>query len=233
MKDAFYNLCENLVNKDCCFIRLGYGSKLHIGIGEKLYYENPKLEGKYHGEWDLFSRTYAWKISRDNSILCGNDDDPEFINQILRNLKLGSISHIEKRNAVDVSLHFSYGIVIDFFCCSTDDNQMMIMNNRERAYEFTIDGIYEVDINEHFDTLAEIESVLKELSEKCDKRWNELVPKNNSDEKCDDCFFFRGISGYFYFWDYGICSNEESPYDGKLVGFKSGCQFHKFLKDII
>jgi hypothetical protein len=29
--------------------------------------------------------------------------------------------------------------------------------------------------------------------------------------------------GEFYFWDYGICSNEKSQHDGKLVNVNSGC----------
>lgn len=109
---------------------------------------------------------------------------------------------------------------------------MIVMKSEATAYELTTNGIYEVDTNEHFNTLSEIESVLNELSEGCNKRWEEQIPKNNADEKCDDCFYFRGINGYFYFWDYGICSNGESPYDGKLVGCMSGCLSHKFLKDI-
>jgi flagellin-specific chaperone FliS len=233
MKDAFSNLYDSIVNKNCTFIRLGYGSQLRIGIGEKIYYKHPKLEGKYHGEWDLITRAFTWRISKNNRFLCGSDDEPEDIDKILKTLELGTVSHIEKKNIADISMHLSKGIIIDFFCCSKDDNQMIIMNGIETAYEFTLEGIYEVNTNEHFEKLSEIEAILSELSEACNKRWEEQVPDSGYSKECGDCFYFRGIDGHFYFWEFGICSNCESPYDGMLVGLKSGCQFHKYLKDLL
>lgn len=233
MEDVFKNLYVSIVGKNCCYIRLGFGSQLRVGIGDKVYYKSSKLEGKYHGEWDLVSRTFAWRIIQDNKILCGSDDEPEFINDILRDFKLGVISHIEKRSIADIAISFSNGVNIDFFCCSNDDNQMILMKKDETAYEFTIDGIYEVTTNEHFNTLSEIESILSEYSKECSKRWKERVPGNNLVEKCDNCFYLRGIDGHFYFWDFGICSNVESPNDGKLVGSASGCEFYRQLKDIV
>jgi len=81
--------------------------------------------------------------------------------------------------------------------------------------------------------LTQIEEILSSLSESCHKRWDGIVNQEESASKCDDCFFFRGLDGHFYFWDYGICSNEDSMFDGKLVSVDSGCNCCKKLKDIL
>jgi hypothetical protein len=233
MEDSFDRMRDNILHKECCFIRQGYGSKLRLGLGELVHYKNPQLKGKFHGEWDLISRTFAWRMSLNNKLLCGSDDEVEFIDDALKNLKLGSITDIKRKSISDVSFLFSEGILIEFFCCSLDDNQMMIMKKGDTTFEFKHDGIYEVDINEHFSTLSAIESFIADFSEECSKRWEVRIPLNSSENKCDDCFYMRGIDGHFYFWDFGICSNEDSPFDAKLVGCESGCEFHRQLKELI
>lgn len=234
MKEYFKELYDILVGKPCCYIKIGYGSNFRIGAGEKIYYKNPKLHGKFHGEWDIICRSYAWRIIKNGKFLCGSDDEIEDIEEIIETLNLGVFTKIERERkaGIDFSLHFEDGIIVDYFCCSTNDNQMMIMQKDGIAYELTVEGIYKVYTNEHFQTLTEIESFISEYSEKCSARWEAKVPDKDYPKKCGDCFYLRGIDGHFHFWDYGICSNFNSIYDGTLVSIKSGCEFNEQLKNL-
>ena len=61
-----------------CYIRVGYGGHLKLGLGEKKFYSNSELKGKYHGEWDIISRSCTWRIRRENIMLCGDGDEIEY-----------------------------------------------------------------------------------------------------------------------------------------------------------
>jgi hypothetical protein len=55
------------------------------------------------------------------------------------------------------------------------------------------------------------------------ERWDTLeVP--DAPGHCDDCEFFVRLDGGGQFLDYGVCSNGNSPFDGRVVSFRSGCK---------
>jgi hypothetical protein len=81
-----------------------------------------------------------------------------------------------------------------------------------------------------YDGLTRDEELFSMHSEKFNQRWSALVPQGKTCNVCIECGYYMPIVGKFYFWDYGLCSNEASSNDGKLVGVKSGCEF--FSKSI-
>lgn len=231
MSEIFNEIYANLIGKECCSIRIGFGSMLRIGIGEKVFYENPKLKGKFHGEWDIISRSCSWRIVKENKILCGDNDDIEECSNIVNKLTCGRVKDIFQTFEPDLTIQFDNNIHIEYFSNSLDDNQLIIMSRNKISYDLTVDGWIKENNDKHSQTLSQIDEFISKYSEECNKRWEKVIPECNNLE-CDSCFYFRQIDGHFYFWDYGICSNGESPYDTKLVGIKSGCEFHKTLKDI-
>lgn len=52
-------------------------------------------------------------------------------------------------------------------------------------------------------------TTLSKHSEKFHERWRDLVPQYES-LSCSECAYYMPVVGKFYFWDYGLCSNEDS-----------------------
>lgn len=232
-KISLESVKKKLIGLKSCYIVVGYGGHLKLGLGEKIFYKNTELKGKYHGEWDILSRQCTWRVRRESTILCGHEDEIEYSRVKLHSLELGAVMDILQREIFDFTIIFDSGIIIDYFMNMTYDPQLQISCNPNIAYELTEDGLIEIDPHELNRKSLEIDSVLNVYSEECCKRWSNLVCKTNSEKTCDECFYFRSIDGSFHFWKFGICSNFESQFDGKLVGNESGCNQFKQLKDLI
>ncbi len=222
-----------LVGTQSCYVKVLYGSGLRIGLGEKVPFDNPRLKGKFHGEWDVLSRFCGWRILQNNKIICGFDNEIKDSNDILKSVLLGNLSDIIKLNEHDLRLSFENNYTIDFICQSTSEPIITIANEKRKVeLDFTLDGWIQYDTDETSQKRNEIEVVFSTYSDECQNRWSKLVTISDGDNKCCDCFYFRGIYGGFYFWDYGLCSNGDSENDGKLVNVKSGCECLKHLCDI-
>lgn len=234
MSIGFEEVRSNLIGLKTCYFKVGYGSKLKLGLGEKVYYDNEKLKGKFLGEWNIFSLHCSWRILKDNIIICGYDDDIEFCNDSIDKLEIGNIKNISQSSEMDLSIEFNSGLLIDYFCQSTYEPIVVILSKtRQVTLELTQQGWIKPDPKETPAKLNKIEEIICAYSEVCNKRWNSIVPQREGEQECSDCFYLRGIDGHFYFWDYGICSNHKSKYDGQLVSVKSGCKFHENLNDMI
>lgn len=232
MNISFEEIYSRLKHLECCYIRVGYGGKLRLGFGNKIFYEQPRLKGKFYGEWDITSMYCSWRISRGNDFICGYDDEIEFCDEVLENLNFGCISDIIQLSPFDIRMIFDTNLVIDFFLQSLDGASIIILGEKEKiAFELFSDGWEQSASEKLSGKLTEIEEAVSNLSECCHERWKNLVPKNENGYKCDDCFYYNGLDGSFYFWDYGICSNKDSIHDGKLVSVCSGCCSFQRLKD--
>ncbi|EHQ91030.1 DUF3027 domain-containing protein [Desulfosporosinus youngiae] len=233
MNAKFEEIRKNITGLDHCYIRVGYGGKLRLGLGNKIYYKHPRLQGKFYGEWDISSLSCSWRIADGKKLLCGYDDEVKFCNEVIESLHFGRISEVIQLSFFDIRLVFNSGKIIDYFLQSKEDVSLVISGEKEKVtYELFSDGWEKTSSKESSSKLTRIEEVLSSLSENCHNRWNRVVNHVESDLQCNTCFYFRGLDGHFYFWDYGICSNEDSMFDGKLVSINSSCTCHKELKDI-
>lgn len=230
----FEEIRKNLIGLGCCYIRVGYGGKLRIGLGDKIYYKQPRLQGKFYGEWDISSVFCSWRISECKTLLCGYDDEIKVCNEAIDSLSLGCIIEVMQLSYFDIRIVFDTGVIIDYFLQSTDGASLIILGERENiAYELFWDGWKRTDSEKSLSKLTKIEELLSSLSKNCNNRWASIVTQKESNSKCNECFYFRGLDGHFYFWDYGICSNGDSLFDGKLVSVESGCNCHKTLKELL
>jgi len=234
MNVNFEEIRENLIGLGNCYIRVGYGGKLKIGLGDKIYYKHPGLQGKFYGEWDISSLFCSWRISEGKTFLCGYDDEIKYCNEVINSLSFGLISEVVQLSYFDIRIVFNTGIKIDYFRQSTDGASLVILGAKENiAYELFWDGWRQNDSKKSLGKLTRMEEIFSSLSESCHNRWDSIVDRDESNLKCNACFYFRGLDGHFHFWDYGICSNGDSIFDGKLVSVESGCNYHKHLKDIL
>lgn len=232
-KISLENIRDKILGLSSCYIRVSYGGLLRLGLGEKRFYKNSEMNGMYHGEWDIISRECTWRIRRNNVVLCGQGDEIEYSSEKALSLSLGTVVGVEQREIFDLTIIFDSGIIIDYFMNMAYEPQLQIICNPVSAYELTEEGFIEIDPLELFKKSSEIDCTLKVYSDDCCKRWDKLVVKADTNKRCDDCFYFRSIDGYFHFWKFGLCSNHESEFDGKLVGIESGCEKFKQLKDLI
>jgi hypothetical protein len=233
MANIFDEVRGILISQQSCFLRVGYGSQIKVGLGEKIFYNSPKLKGKFYGEWDIVSDSCVWRVVKEEKILCGYGDEIKYCNEVFESIQLDRIKDILQITPMDFSIVFETGLRIDYLCESTDGTVLSIFDNKNKVvFELTLDGWIKSSSNESFGKLTELESILSQHSEECQNRWEAFISVNESNNQCMDCFYFRGITGGFYFWDYGICSNEKSKFDGKLVNVESGCCSFNQLKDI-
>lgn len=234
MNVAFNDIRKIMIGLNTSEIKVGYGSWLKLGFGEKIFFDKTKLKGRYMFEINVSSIHSAWRVFKDAEFICGSDDEIDYCSKLLDKLTAGKIVDILELSKFDIRITFESGIIIDFFCQSTEGVTLSALDYINRiSFEFYHNGWEQSDSNEVTGKLTEIEKVLSSLSDDCQNRWQNIVPNKDDDNECDNCFYFRGINGHFYFWDYGICSNKESKNDSKLVNVKSGCSKHKELKELI
>lgn len=215
------------------FYKVGYGGKLRLGFGEKIYYDPIHSKDKFLHQINISSINSAWRITKDEEFLCASDDESKHWEKVLTGLTLGKVIEFVEISKFDIRIMFDSGFSIDFFCQSTDSSNLFILDYQNKIYyELFSDGWEQSDYKYPVNKLTKIDEVLSTLSEECQERWQNLIPQKDGENECDTCFYFRSISGYFNFWNYGICSNGQSTYDGNLVGFRSGCSKHKELKEL-
>lgn len=216
-----------------CYIKEGYGGMLRIGLGNKVYYKNPALEGKFHGEWEIISRSVAWRVMRNSELICASGDDGESSNDNLKLLRKESLANITQDFFSDVHITFTGNLQIQYFSDSIEEPKIEILGPSETTYELTSDGWERIETNEVRDKLNKLDKVLIAYSEECSERWSKVLPHKDTENHCDDCFYFRNIDGHFSFLDFGICSNKNSENDASLVNVNSGCRCHRRLSELI
>ncbi|MDJ1500036.1 DUF3027 domain-containing protein [Xanthocytophaga agilis] len=75
------------------------------------------------------------------------------------------------------------------------------------------------------DEFTDVDKIADAHAENCANRWKKTLPPKAFDNHCRDCTYFLPNSGRFYFWDFGLCSNGKSIFDGKVVGVKNSCEY--------
>jgi hypothetical protein len=229
MESKIPKLLLQAIGLKCCEVRIGLADSLCFGLGEKVYYDSPRLQGKFHGEWDFCSYSSSWRILR-NKLLCGSYDSPEESEPRVRMLLGEQLTSILQPTPYDLTFLFTNGIEINLFGQSAYDEVIRILAPKDRFLEFKDGQWNESSSNEPAEGLTAEEEIISEYSRLCHERWTQVIPKRQEENQCKNCAYFRAISGKFHFWDYGLCSHNLSEYDGKVVGVNSGCNcFNIFL----
>jgi len=231
----FLNDIEKIQISKLCQIRVGFAGALVLGFGKLIEYNDPKLLGKYHGEWEIRSNPSGgiWRFinKANNKILVGDADtdaplDAKLIKSLLaRNPKITIVD-----SSSDIKISFPNSITIE------------ILGTSSRKYCWELSGpehYYEIGPAEkirrlkktHINRVSEEEKLLMTHAEDCAARWKKLSPKTFGKQKCRDCVFYRPLEGEFAFFDFGVCSHRQSPFDGKAVHINGHCgKFSKTLK---
>jgi hypothetical protein len=214
----------------CCLASIGYGDVFKIEFGQRMYYD----EKRFHGEWSLVTYSCGWRVMKDEKILCGYYDAYETSDKIVRILEGRILKEILQPTKYDLSLIFDNNYRADFWGQTNYKNHhsLFVYGPQEQYFELRNDGSWSVDADDKYlKNFEKSEKLKNEHSENFHERWFGTLPVSDNEFRCGNCAYFHGVTGQFYFWDYGLCSNAESPQDGRVVGIKSYCnEFSRTLK---
>jgi hypothetical protein len=218
---------NSIINLVCCKALIGYGGIIVIGLGRLIEYNHPKQKNYFHGQWEIRTNSASWRVLNGKEIVVGDYDDESLIKARLDSLIGAKLVDIRLQSLVsDAKFVFDNDMVFEFFGTSVRDYSWELIGptiNIEAQPNKTLVKI-ESDFVESLDPSEERISI---HSEACSQRWEFLIPAKTKDHKCRNCSYYRAFQGQYFFWDYGLCSNAESIYDGKVVNINSGCEKYR------
>jgi len=211
---------RKLTESDCWQISITYPNAVVLDFGGKIEYTLGKFGKHYKGELIVYSEYCLWRIRQNNNILCSSYlYDAENID-IIENIKLSKLSGLIHTENDDFLFIFNDGYVIEYLCV-IEAAPVLSITNKEDSYLYSKNKKwYKDDFNES----DKFDDMIMLHSKECFERWEKTVPKASGEEHCRNCIYYLQINGHYYYHDYGICSNKESDYDGKLVYCESNCK---------
>jgi hypothetical protein len=136
MDSKVLDIIKPMFDKKCCRIRVHAYKSLIIGIGEKIFHNDQKLIDAYNGEWEIGTYYCAWRIIKDNLILCGSSDYMDDIPALHRDankIEFGSLVSMNLISNIDVRLTFDSGIVVDFLATISRDDEYFHIRCPDKA----------------------------------------------------------------------------------------------------
>ena len=227
------NPIENLIGLFCIKAYEGYAGRILISFSADKNKINQSKIDKLKAEWVFEIVSSAWRLQITDIFLAGSYQQYEQNDKELTKLIGLKLISASINNKTDVTLHFENGFTLDTFCQGNSFPSIEIyseINYTNESHLILLEtGLWVKNaVDEDFTDIEEIEN---KHSENCYNRWINIVPQKTFDNHCRDCSYFLPIRGQFYFWDFGLCSNDKSLFDGRVVGVKSSCEY--FDEDII
>lgn len=220
------NPFDNLIGLYCIESWCGYAGHLIIDLSthpDKLSLLADNME---EAEWRFETVSAAWRLISNRTFQTGGYEDEEHNNQRLKSLLGSQVVKVQHNNKTDISIFFDNGFQVDTFL-QGEAYPPFELHNRIKG----TDELYVIQLTIHGEWIepediefTDEEKLASEHSENTEKRWKNFVPAKSFDNHCRNCAYFLATSGRFYFWDFGVCSNGKSIYDGKVVGVKSSCE---------
>lgn len=213
---------DKLIEHICIKAYCGYAGRLKIQFSIFADLLTILTNDLKEPEWQFETGSAAWRLLENQTLLTGSCDDAEHNDKYLESLIGKKIIEVRNINETDFSLIFQDNFKIETFNHGLD-SPLLEFYNTNGAYFLTLSPHGKWNREPAISGLTDDEELLNIHSEQTNKRWKKIVPTDSFDNHCKDCAYFISISGRFYFWDYGLCSNGKSIFDGKVVGIKSSC----------
>ena len=213
---------KKLTENRCWSIHLTYPNALVLDFGNKIEWDLGKYGKKNVGEWILYSEYCLWRVRQKNTILCNSyllDSENEEIMKKIPLEKLIDLIHNENDDFIFV---FNDDYVIEILCTIESEN-ILTISNMGNNYCYSKNKKWHKDDFNESDKYDEIISI---HANECYERWKQIIPEISDKNHCRNCIYYIPIRGDYNFHGYGICSNKESDYDGKLVYAKSNCELN-------
>ncbi len=218
-------LIREAIGLRCCRAYLGYGGILKLSFGDKIYFEHPKMRSSFHGEFDFHIGTLSWRLLKNDSIITGSYDDPNFIDSKFKDILDREMVDLQILE-LDLKIVLQENYVIEAFYVSGNPTELIEVYLDKRKKCITNNGgkwhsiAYDIP-NEGW---TEEDQIKDNFSKSTTNRWRQNVPLKSEKGTCRNCAYYLATTGEYYFWDYGLCSNGKSDYDGRVVGVDSYCE---------
>ena len=217
--DNFQYYIDDLVGLPVSLAWKGYGSQIYLEIG-KLAPLNKKQNHRC-GE-ACISIGWDWRVEKGSEILFGSSNSGPEINNRLKTLENAVIKSINITKIIpEIEVGFSNNLRL-MSMLMLNDNPDWSIKTLTKEWVYPKKGA--IYIGDGTSVLSEKEEARLKLSELAAKRWD--VPKDQEiTGNCTDCHFYAPIDGEGCLLDYGVCLNENSVFDGRIINLKSGCRF--------
>ncbi len=224
------NPFNNIIGLHCIESWCGYAGHLIMDLStypDKLSLLINNLE---EAEWRFETVSAAWRLMSNQIFQTGSSENYEHNDKRLKLLSGTKVVKVQHNNKTDITIFFENGFQVDTFLQGEEFPPFELHGpiketDEINVIQLTVHGEW---ISFENTGLTDEEKQVSEHSENTEKRWRNIVPVESFDNHCRNCAYFLKTSGQFYFWDYGICSNGKSLYDGKVVGIKSSCEHFSF-----
>jgi hypothetical protein len=216
-----------LINSKISNVYVGWAGSLNIGIGKIL---NPEEENRFEilTDWYLYSESASWRIIDKDVVISGSYNQDRSDSQIFPSTLYSKIIDFQINNWKDLTLILENQTIIDFRNLNgieKDHCLYNISNRQDIGFSLFINGDWiswtdldNLNKNEIIENDEKIQKVAKNFSLKIEKS-DSIVKK----DYCDNCIYFRAIK----FWDFGLCSSEDSIYFGKAKFKKHTCNVYE------
>jgi len=216
---------NSIVGLKCIQVKIGYADVVKLDFGEKVYFENSKLENKYYGEVSVSIETFNWRILSEQKVICGSSDNYKNAENGLSNLIAKKVIEIDTEiNDFKIKFENNLELIAYKATAESDDLVLIDIEKNNENDNFVFNGIEWKDYVNN--GLTKEELALDSYSKLTTERWKSNLPKIGIENFCENCSSFIEIAGRFYFWDYGVCSNKKSEFDGKITNVKSTCEYY-------
>jgi hypothetical protein len=213
---------QKLVENDFWQIDITYPNALVLDFGNKIEYTLGKFGKHYKGEWIVYSEFCFWRIRQNNNILCSSYLYSGENEEIIKGIKMKKLIDFKHTENDDFIFIFDNSFEIEIL--STIESEAVIcIKNLDDSYLYSKNKKWYKD---NFNESNKFDELMSIYSKECHERWENIVPEISKIEHCKNCIYYIPIYGDAYFSDYGICSNKESNYDGKLVYCNSNCEYN-------
>ena len=221
--DILKKINNSITELKCIQARIGYADVVKLDFGKKIYFKHPSIKSKYYGEVNISIETFSWRLINEQDVICGSSDNYKDAENGLNKIIGKKVIEI-KTKINDFAIKFENGFELTAYKATTEKDDLVFVDieNNNKKDNFVYSGInWENYVN---NGLTKDEIALDSFSEKTTERWNSRIPKIGNDNFCENCSYFLEMAGRFHFWDYGICANINSDFDGRITNVKSTCK---------
>lgn len=222
--EAFSKLTQQLVGLTVALPGKAYGSSIYLELG-RLTTIKSKRRDYALGE-ACISVSWDWRVEHNSTVLYGSSNSGQRIERGISELQDSRVECISVMGVVpELVVTFSNGHILRSMVMVTGDPEWSVRLPDDR-WVFARAGELLVGMGES--TTSEEEKGAFLHAERTATRWG-IPIADPVLGTCRHCNWFKPIDGEGCLLDYGVCTSNVSPFDGRAVNFASGCQ--EFLSE--
>lgn len=222
MKIVFSDVIKPLIGQKINHAWKGYGSAIFLEIGDLVFPSESSSTKMPSGQWCI-SIEWDWRVEYQNRILFGSSHTGSSIADRLKGLEGTMIQDVELWGAVpEILVHLSDSSRLRSASMVNGQPEWSIRLG-ESDWISAVEG--EIHSNYAGPGLSEEAKLAFRYANQTVERWGQI--QEGSDQKCSNCRSYLRLNGEGAFHDFGVCSQNGSLKDGRVVHCNDCCSFFK------